>query len=359
MNLTRNVVFDFGDRVLKSYADFGLIQKSAPEVTPPAPKTNYVDVPGANGGIDLSEVLMGHVVYEDREIVLHFRRVMPSLDGAQDKRLEDYLHFAACLQGLRCKLYLDESDKFCFDCRLTVGQMSASGDAWDVDVTAVARPYRTTATPTVTTVTMTNDDLLEYDLEFSNVSMKDGVTTYTLQSVGFDGYAKLRFFGEVLSSSAFEITFISQNGRKAFSYQYDVGEQAEIIIPISDISTINPSAVFALTVETSKYDPTEMSGMKPGRAERIYNGQSSLSTLTSCTRPTVPKFACTNDGATIAVVKSVRPPLVLGASLHVAAGETKSNNDIVLHDMLELMITPDTYPDGNGVITITYQEGVL
>lgn len=38
MNLTRNVVFDFGDRVLKSYADFGLIQKSAPEVTPPAPK---------------------------------------------------------------------------------------------------------------------------------------------------------------------------------------------------------------------------------------------------------------------------------------------------------------------------------
>ena len=59
MNLTRNVVFDFGDRVLKSYDDFGLIQKSAPEVTPPAPKTNYVDVPGANGSIDLSEALTG------------------------------------------------------------------------------------------------------------------------------------------------------------------------------------------------------------------------------------------------------------------------------------------------------------
>lgn len=173
---------------------------------------------------------MGHVVYEDREIVLHFRRVMPSLDGAQDKRLEDYLHFAACLQGLRCKLYLDESDKFCFDCRLTVGQMSASGDAWDVDVTAVARPYRTTATPTVTTVTMTNDDLLEYDLEFSNVSMKDGVTTYTLQSVGFDGYAKLRFLERCclrvrlrspLSAKTeerrFHISMMSGNRRKSSS----------------------------------------------------------------------------------------------------------------------------------------------
>lgn len=357
MNLTRNVVFDFGDRVLKSYADFGLIQKSAPEVTPPAPKTNYVEVPGANGSIDLSEALTGYVVYEDREIVLHFRRVMPEMNGTSDKRTDEYLHFAACLQGRRCKLYLDESDKYCFDCRLTVGEMSASGDAWDVDVTAVAQPYRTTAEPTVKTIALSNTDLLDYDLQISSETPKGERTVYALADPDLSKYYALRFVGVEISSGQFKILITNSDRAQVFTFYAEDGP--EFFIGISELTTVDAAAVTSIEIETSKFEPTEISGQKPGRAERITNGQSSTATPTACTRPTVPTFSCANDGATISVVESSRPSLVIGASIHVAAGETKSSDDIVLRDMLDLMIVPDTFPNGNGVVKITYQEGVL
>ena len=41
-------------------------------VQPPVPKTSYLDIPGADGSMDLSTVNSGHVVYERREITLNF-----------------------------------------------------------------------------------------------------------------------------------------------------------------------------------------------------------------------------------------------------------------------------------------------
>lgn len=42
------------------------------DVTPPEPKTNYVNLDGANGTLDLSEALTGEITYEDREVVAKF-----------------------------------------------------------------------------------------------------------------------------------------------------------------------------------------------------------------------------------------------------------------------------------------------
>lgn len=359
MNLTRNVVFDFGDRVLKSYADFGLIQKSAPEVTPPAPKTNYVDVPGANGSIDLSEALMGHVVYDDREIVLHFRRVMPSLDGAQDKRLEDYLHFAACLQGLRCRLYLDEADKFCFDCRLTVGQMSASGDAWDVDVTAVARPYRTTATPTVKTVTMKNTDVRLEEIVFSEEQNLDDMIIHKLEQAGIDQYYGTRVVGYA-SPAQFTICFIQADGTKQYiNVDYDTDQNDDlggVVIPNSALTDVDPAEVTAIGFQTN-YEPWETEGITPECIVEIKNGSSAGQIDTVCTVPSIPKFTCRNDGQTFTIESG--SGIVDKPQFHISDGGLYSNPSIILQDSLRIRIVPDTYPDGNGVITITYQEGVL
>lgn len=48
-----------------SYDDFGLILSSV-HIPPAAPKTNYVDIPGADGQLDLTEAL-GCVRYQMRE----------------------------------------------------------------------------------------------------------------------------------------------------------------------------------------------------------------------------------------------------------------------------------------------------
>ena len=51
-----------------SYRDWGLLLKSRPVISPPSPKTVYVDIPGSNGVIDLTESLTGDVKFDNRTI---------------------------------------------------------------------------------------------------------------------------------------------------------------------------------------------------------------------------------------------------------------------------------------------------
>ena len=52
---------------IHSNRDLMLIQQSI-EISPAIPRINIVDVPGANGGLDLTEALGVGVLYKDREI---------------------------------------------------------------------------------------------------------------------------------------------------------------------------------------------------------------------------------------------------------------------------------------------------
>ena len=44
-----------------TYRDWGLLPKTRPTIAPPKVRTNYVDVPGLDGALDLSEALTGRV----------------------------------------------------------------------------------------------------------------------------------------------------------------------------------------------------------------------------------------------------------------------------------------------------------
>lgn len=55
-----------------SYDDWGLILKSRPVISPPSPKTIYIDVPGADGIIDLTESMTGEVKFNNRTITFEF-----------------------------------------------------------------------------------------------------------------------------------------------------------------------------------------------------------------------------------------------------------------------------------------------
>lgn len=55
-----------------SYRDWGLLLKSRPVISPPSPKTVYVDIPGSDGMIDLTESLTGDVKFDNRTIKCEF-----------------------------------------------------------------------------------------------------------------------------------------------------------------------------------------------------------------------------------------------------------------------------------------------
>lgn len=52
--------------------DWGLVLASAPEITPPEAKTNVLDIPGANGAIDLTAAVRGYPVFQERTGSLTF-----------------------------------------------------------------------------------------------------------------------------------------------------------------------------------------------------------------------------------------------------------------------------------------------
>ena len=55
-----------------TWDDWYLIPSSRPVINPPKPKTKYIDIPGADGHLDLSTALTGDIAYECREGSLEF-----------------------------------------------------------------------------------------------------------------------------------------------------------------------------------------------------------------------------------------------------------------------------------------------
>lgn len=117
-----------------SYDDFGLILSSV-HIPPANPKTNYVDIPGADGQLDLTEAL-GCVRYQMREAEFVFT-TKPGYDIELTKRL-----VSNALNGLYCDIIVEKDPEYYWQGRLTV---SAYGYEYPVDkitIKATLKPYK-------------------------------------------------------------------------------------------------------------------------------------------------------------------------------------------------------------------------
>lgn len=120
---------------IHSNADLGLIQQAV-EITPPEPRTNIIDVPGANGGKDLTEALGVGVTYKDCSIVWTFA-LYPGSKWAKKRGL-----VSNALNGLSCHIVFDDDPEWYYDGRLSVSKYEVDGLLKQITVEAVCRPYR-------------------------------------------------------------------------------------------------------------------------------------------------------------------------------------------------------------------------
>lgn len=60
-----SVVFISGTTEVNTWDDWHLIPAEPPVVTPPEVRTKYEDIPGANNNLDLTQILVGHSLYEN------------------------------------------------------------------------------------------------------------------------------------------------------------------------------------------------------------------------------------------------------------------------------------------------------
>lgn len=119
---------------IHSYKDLKLVL--APFQMPPAkPKTNFIDVPGADGSIDASESL-GEIKFNDRTGNFVFS-VLPE-DDFEEKKTE----VSNLLNGLKCKIILDKDPKFYYLGRLMVNDYKANKMLRQITVEFRVHPYK-------------------------------------------------------------------------------------------------------------------------------------------------------------------------------------------------------------------------
>lgn len=77
-----------------TWDDWHLIPSSRPVIEQPKLRTNYVEIPGVGGTVDISDLLSGHPIYSDREGSIEFVVVHDYWDSWEDTRTEIANHLA-------------------------------------------------------------------------------------------------------------------------------------------------------------------------------------------------------------------------------------------------------------------------
>lgn len=120
-----------------SYRDWGLLLKSRPVISPPSPKTVYVDIPGSDGIIDLTESLTGDVKFDNRTITCEFV-VLDARNRWSDiySEIMDYLH------GQQMKVRLDEDPTYYYEGRLQVNEWKSDKVTSTITIEGDVEPYK-------------------------------------------------------------------------------------------------------------------------------------------------------------------------------------------------------------------------
>jgi len=105
------------------------------DIPPATPKTNYVDIPGGDGSVDLTEAL-GDVKFNDRVCYFTFT-VFPYEDFEEKKREVSNL-----LNGKRCKIVVDKDPDYYWLGRCSVNEYASDKRLHQIVVGAVVAPYK-------------------------------------------------------------------------------------------------------------------------------------------------------------------------------------------------------------------------
>lgn len=125
----------FGEK--HSYRDWGLFPKSRPVISPPDPKTIHVDIPGADGSIDLTESLTGEVVYKNRTIKCEFVVIQNRVRWSEVySSVMDYLH------GRKMKIIFDEDPFYYYTGRLKVNEWKSDKATSLIVIEGEVEPYK-------------------------------------------------------------------------------------------------------------------------------------------------------------------------------------------------------------------------
>lgn len=142
-----------------SFRDLDMILSKV-EISPAAPKVTYVDIPGGDGSLDLTEA-HGEVKYSDR--VIRVTLSMNPASGLSETAWEaKKTEVSNSLNGLACDITLDKDPDYYWTGRCSVDSYLANKKLRQIVVVARVRPYKLKQAETVVTFPAGNGTTVEY-----------------------------------------------------------------------------------------------------------------------------------------------------------------------------------------------------
>lgn len=118
-----SVNFVINNVTYNTWDNWRLIPASRPSVAMPKVRTKYVEIPGMNGQMDISEILSGQPLYENRSGSWEFylsRR--PFSNGTRHQWFSDWRIVSDALHGKKGKFWLEDDPYYIYEGRFALNE---------------------------------------------------------------------------------------------------------------------------------------------------------------------------------------------------------------------------------------------
>lgn len=126
----------FGDK--NTWSDWHLIPSSRPVINPPAKKTNVVNIPGADGVLDLSDVVAGRPTFENRTGSIEF-----IAENGFKLWNELYSEILGCVHGKKLKVILEDDPSYYYEGVVSVSEWDSGKHYSTITFEYDFYPYKT------------------------------------------------------------------------------------------------------------------------------------------------------------------------------------------------------------------------
>lgn len=203
-----------------TYADWGLILTTK-DVTPPEPKTNYVEIDGMSGTLDLSEALTGEITYKDRVISASFW----TCNGSYNDREILLRKIIAALHGRKIKIVEPDDPYHYFYGRIKVKSSKNILPYMEFSIEATCEPWRYSLCNNVRKIIIDNDTAT--DVVINNNGVKTLIPTITVTesaTLSYNGVEVSLTKGsykipDIRLYQGVNVIRVSGDGSVTFSYQ--------------------------------------------------------------------------------------------------------------------------------------------
>lgn len=201
--------------IFHSNEDMNLILSKV-NIPPAVPKTNYVDIPGGDGAVDLTEAL-GEVKYKDREATFTFT-VLPT-DNFEDKKRE----VSNLLNGVRfSKIIVDKDPDYYWTGRCKINEYASDKNLHQIVVGAVLAPYKLKVDQTI--INVPSGENISVSLENGRKRVCPTITNSKDATIIFEGNtyeisAGTHTLLNIVLNFGQNVLTVTSEGTTVFSYQ--------------------------------------------------------------------------------------------------------------------------------------------